>query len=48
MYHRAFNEILKTDHQTYGSDQEYEIGDTVANEWQQGVGYVILGPTTTA
>jgi hypothetical protein len=48
MYHRAFNEILKTDRQTYGSDQEYEIGDTVADEWQQRVDDVILGPTATA
>jgi hypothetical protein len=41
---RAFNEILKIDRQKYGADEEYEITDTIADEWQQRVDDVVLGP----
>ena len=40
---RAFNEILRTDHATYGADEDYVIGDTVADEWQQRVDDVVAG-----
>jgi hypothetical protein len=40
---RAFNEILKVDRATYGAGEDYEIGDTVADEWQQRVDDVVGG-----
>jgi len=38
---RAFNRILKEDHAAYGAEEDYEIPDTVANEWQQHIDNVI-------
>ncbi|CAA7262374.1 unnamed protein product [Cyclocybe aegerita] len=40
---RAFNEILKIDRATYGVAEEYVIGDTVPDEWQQRVDDVVAG-----
>ncbi|CAA7263726.1 unnamed protein product [Cyclocybe aegerita] len=40
---RAFNEILKIDRATYGAAEEYVIGDTVPDEWQQRVDDVVAG-----
>jgi hypothetical protein len=43
--YRAFNEILKADCTKFGVGEEYIIGDTVADEWQQHVNNVIAGTT---
>jgi hypothetical protein len=43
--YRAFNEILKADCTKFGVGEEYIIGDTVADEWQQHVNDVIAGTT---
>ena len=40
---RAFNEILKVDRAKYGADEEYEIADTIADEWQQRVDDAVAG-----
>jgi hypothetical protein len=40
---RAFNEILKADHSKFGAGEEYVIGDTVADEWQQHINNVVSG-----
>ena len=40
---RAFNEILKLDRAKYGSNDDYTIGDTIADEWQQRVDEVVAG-----
>jgi hypothetical protein len=40
---RAFNEILKADRAKYGADEEYEIADTIADEWQQRVDDAVAG-----
>ncbi|KJA19533.1 hypothetical protein HYPSUDRAFT_143746, partial [Hypholoma sublateritium FD-334 SS-4] len=40
---RAFRDILKTDRETYGSGEDYEIADVVADEWQQRVDDVVAG-----
>ncbi|KJA16691.1 hypothetical protein HYPSUDRAFT_144977, partial [Hypholoma sublateritium FD-334 SS-4] len=40
---RAFRDILKTDRETYGAGEDYEIGDVVADEWQQRVDDVVAG-----
>ena len=40
---RAFNEILKADRAKYGSDEEYKIADTIADEWQQRVDDAVAG-----
>ena len=41
--YRAFRDILKTDRETYGVGEDYEIGDIVADEWQQRVDDVVAG-----
>ncbi|KDR65967.1 hypothetical protein GALMADRAFT_217270 [Galerina marginata CBS 339.88] len=40
---RIFRDVLKTDRQTYGMDEDYEIGDVVADDWQQRVDDVVGG-----
>ena len=40
---RAFKDILKTDRDTYGIGEDYEIGDVVADDWQQTVDDVVGG-----
>lgn len=40
---RAFNQILKEDRATYGTAEDYEIADTVVDEWQQRVDDVVGG-----
>jgi hypothetical protein len=40
---RAFKTILKTDRDTYGIGDDYQIGDFVGNEWQQRVDDVVAG-----
>lgn len=40
---RAFRGILKTDRDTYGAGEDYEIGDVVADDWQQRVDDVVAG-----
>ena len=40
---RAFNEILKVDRAKYGADEEYEIADTIADEWQQRIDDAVAG-----
>ena len=39
--YRAFNEILRLDRAVYGASDDYTIGDTVADEWQQRVDEVV-------
>lgn len=41
--YRAFRDILKTDRETYGSGEDYDIADVVADEWQQRVDDVVGG-----
>jgi hypothetical protein len=43
--YRAFNEILKADRTKFGVGEEYVIGDSGADEWQQHVDDVITGTT---
>ena len=43
---RAFNEILKLDRAKYGADEDYVIGDTVPDDWQQRVDDVVGGIAT--
>jgi len=40
---RAFRDILKTDRDTYGAGEDYEIGDVVTDDWQQRVDDVVAG-----
>ena len=40
---RAFNEILRVDHAKYGTSDDYEIADTIADEWQQCVDDAVAG-----
>ena len=40
---RAFRDILRTDRNTYGTGQDYEIGDVVTDDWQQRVDDVVAG-----
>ncbi|KDR65174.1 hypothetical protein GALMADRAFT_44440, partial [Galerina marginata CBS 339.88] len=40
---RIFRDALKTDRQTYGVGEDYEIGDVVADDWQQRVDDVVGG-----
>lgn len=40
---RAFRDILKTDRETYGVGEDYEIVDLVADEWQEQVDNVVGG-----
>ncbi|KAF8952144.1 hypothetical protein BDZ97DRAFT_1880774 [Flammula alnicola] len=40
---RAFRDILKTDRETYSAGEDYEIGDVVADDWQQRVDDVVAG-----
>lgn len=40
---RAFNDLLKTDRIQYGAGEDYAIGDTVPDEWQQRVDSVVAG-----
>lgn len=40
---RAFRDILKIDRETYGVGEDYEIGDVVADVWQQTVDDVVGG-----
>ncbi len=44
---RAFNEILRLDRAKYGSNDDYTIGDTIADEWQQRVDEVVAGTPDT-
>ena len=41
--HRAFNDLLKTDRTQFGVDEDYVIGDTIPDEWQQRVDNVVGG-----
>lgn len=45
---RAFRDILKTDRETYGTSEDYEIGDIVADELQQRVEDVVGQSTAEA
>ena len=40
---RAFNDLLKTDRAQFGVDEDYVIGDTIPDEWQQRVDNVVGG-----
>jgi hypothetical protein len=40
---RAFNKILKADRAKYGADEEYEIADTITDEWQQHIDDAVAG-----
>ncbi|KAF8950771.1 hypothetical protein BDZ97DRAFT_1686722, partial [Flammula alnicola] len=40
---KAFNAILKADRQLYGADEDYEIKDTLPDEFQQRVDDVVSG-----
>ncbi|KIJ94950.1 hypothetical protein K443DRAFT_109586, partial [Laccaria amethystina LaAM-08-1] len=40
---RAFRDILKTDRNTYGAGEDYDILDVIADDWQQRVDDVIAG-----
>ncbi|KAF8890256.1 hypothetical protein CPB84DRAFT_1940300 [Gymnopilus junonius] len=40
---KVFNEILKVDRGIYGADDEYEIKEVVADEWQQCVDDMVAG-----
>ena len=44
--HRAFRDILKIDRETYGVGEDYEIGDIIADEWQQRVDDAVAGIST--
>lgn len=44
---RAFNEVLRLDRAKYGVDDEYTIGDTITDEWQQRVDEVVAGNLDT-
>jgi hypothetical protein len=48
IYCRAFNGILKADRLKFGTGEEYVIGDTVVDEWQQHVDNVVLGTSVAA
>ena len=41
--YRAFTELLKTDRDLYGMDEDYVITDVVADDWQQHVDNVVGG-----
>ncbi len=45
--HRAFNDLLKTDCAEFGVDEDYIIGDTIPDEWQQRVDNVVGGIAQT-
>jgi hypothetical protein len=47
-HHRAFQEILKADRGKYGGEDNYDIGDAVADEWQQRVDDVVAGTADVA
>ena len=40
---RAFRDILKNDRECYGQDEDYEIVDVIADDWQQRVDDVVAG-----
>ncbi|PPQ96650.1 hypothetical protein CVT26_010632 [Gymnopilus dilepis] len=40
---KAFKQILQNDRARYGADEDYEIRDVVANEWQQQVDTIVEG-----
>ena len=40
-----FNNILKNDRARFDVGEDYEIGDTVADEWQQCIDDVVVGTT---
>ncbi|KJA15036.1 hypothetical protein HYPSUDRAFT_149645, partial [Hypholoma sublateritium FD-334 SS-4] len=40
---RGFTDILKNDRALYGVDEDYVIGDVIADEWQQRVDNVVGG-----
>ncbi|KJA14957.1 hypothetical protein HYPSUDRAFT_149710, partial [Hypholoma sublateritium FD-334 SS-4] len=44
---KAFNEVLRLDRAKYGADDEYIIGDTITDEWQQRVDEVVAGTSDT-
>lgn len=43
VFHRAFTELLKQDRAKYGAGDDYEITDSIADEWQQRVDNVVGG-----
>lgn len=40
---RAFNEVLQLDRAKYGVNDDYTIGVTITDEWQQRVDEVVAG-----
>ena len=47
-YYRVFNEILKADWLKFGTGEEYAIGDTVVDKWQQHINDVVSGTLVAA
>ena len=43
LIYRGFTEILKKDRTQYGVNEDYVIGDVIADEWQQRVDNVVGG-----
>ena len=39
---RAFRDVLKTDRDTYGVGEDYEIGDIVADDWHKELMMLLL------
>jgi len=44
----VFNEILKADWLKFGTGEEYAIGDTVVDKWQQHINDVVSGTLVAA
>ena len=40
---RAFNDLLKSDRAQFGADEDYDIADTIPDDWQQRVDNVVGG-----
>jgi len=40
---KAFKKVLQADRAEYGAEEDYEIGDNVADDWQQRVDNVVAG-----
>ena len=45
---RAFQEVLKADRSKFGMEDNYDMGDAVADEWQQRVDDVVAGTVEAA
>jgi hypothetical protein len=45
---RAFNKILSTDRARFGAEDDYAIGDNVADDFQQRVDDVVAGTAEVA